>query len=168
MANLRTFLRRQSKNLLNSSIQQLRAGITSRLYQKYIPVYGEEKAMHLSAAVLSRCMLEEPTDMEGKIFYDNHTGLIEDELQKLSEDPVLVEAFSYLYTAESLYGTPGTKKSSSKHSKELVEQAARAGIHVPEVNEICGSADMNECVIEIMKYAAEFYMENHPEPDNIN
>jgi len=166
MANLKTFLRRQAKNLLDSSIQQLRAGITGRLSQKYVPLYGEEKALHLSTVVLNRCLLEDPVGMDGKIFYQNHTKLIEDELMKLSEDTDLAKALSYLYAAEILYGTPGAKRSSSRRSEELAGQAARLGIHIPGIKEICGSADMNECVIEIMKYSAEFYMNSIHETDN--
>jgi len=165
MNNLNTFLRRQSRKLLDSSIQQLKAGITNRLCHKYIPLYGEEKAGHLSSAIVNSCMLEEPGDMESKIFYQNHTELINDELLKLPEDDTIAEALSYLFAAETLYTHPASKISSSKHSQELAEQAAKINIQIPPINQICGSADINECVIEIMKFAAAFYLDSNEESD---
>ncbi len=166
MADLKTFLRRQNKKLLDSSIQQLRAGITCRLTKKYTPLYGEEKAGQLGSALLNRCLLEEPVDMAGKIFYQSHTDLIESELVKLQEDDSLGKALSYLFATETLYNVRAAQKSAKKHSQELTEQADRLGIHIPDIKEICRSSDMNECVIEIIKYAADFYMDNCRQSDN--
>ena len=136
------------------------------LIEKLSYLYGEEKAGHLGGALLNRCLLEEPVDMEGKIFYQSNTGLVEVELMKLQEDNSLVKALSYLFATETLNSTRTTRKSAEKYSQELAEQAGRLGIHIPDINEICGSTDMNECIIEIMKYAADFYMDNCPQSDN--
>jgi hypothetical protein len=161
MNNLGTYLRRQAKKLLDTSIHQLKAGIINRLSSKYTPLYGEEKAVHLSKAVLNRCLLVEPGAMDDKIFYQNHIDLIEYELLRLAEDESIAKGLSYLYTAETLYSTPLTKKYASKYAQELSEQAARLSIHIPNKNEICGSTDMNECVIEIMKFAAVYYNDSY-------
>ena len=157
MDSLGIFLRRQAGKLLKISIQQLREGIISRLSQKYTSFYGEEKAFHLSIATLNRCLLEEPSDMESKIFNQNHSELIEYELKKLSQDDSVSKAVSYLFAAEIMCRKAGTAKSSTKQLHELAEQAAKLKIKIPDKKDICGNSDLNDCVIELMKFATAFY-----------
>ena len=161
MDSLGIFLRRQAGKLLKISIQQLREGIISRLTQKYTSFYGEEKALHLSIATLNECLLKEPSDMESKIFIQNHSELIEYELRKLSHDDSVSIALSYLFATEILCRKTGTAKSSVKHLHELTDQAAKLNIKIPEIEDICGSSDLNDCVLEIMKFAGAFYKESH-------
>jgi hypothetical protein len=146
--------------LLEASITQLRVGIFSRLSKKYISAYGKQKADLLSAAILNEALLEEPSNTEGDAFRKNNVLLIEDELKKISTDTIVSQAFSYLYATQTLYLVFITKEPFPKRARELGEQATLLSIYIPNTFDICGSDNVQECVIEIMNYATKFVEES--------
>ncbi len=145
--------------LLEASIAQLRLGIFSRLSKKYFDNYGKQNGEFLSAAILNKILLEEPGHDEGKQFRENNNVLIEEELLKIPDDEVIVNALSYLYAAQTLYLVYLTKEPFSKRAQELGEQATRLSIYIPNTYDICGSDNVQECVLEIMKYSSKFFNE---------
>jgi hypothetical protein len=149
----------QTIELLEASIAQLRLGIFSRLSKRYFKDYGKQNGEYLSAAILNKILLEEPGNDEGKLFSENNALLIEKELQTISEDKIIADAFSYLFAAQTLYLVYLTKEPFSKRAQELGEQATKLSIYIPNTYDICGSDNVQECVLEIMKYASKFINE---------
>jgi len=114
--------RNQRIELLEASIAQLRLGIFSRLFKKYFEDYGKQNGEYLSAAIINKILLEEPGNDEGKQFSENNIILIEEELQKISEDKIIADALSYLYAAHTLYLVYLTKNLSQNVRKNLVSK----------------------------------------------
>lgn len=145
--------------LLEASIAQLRLGIFSRLSKKYFDDYGKQNGEFLSAAILNKILLEEPGNDEGKQYRENNNVLIEEELRKIPDDTIIADALSYLYAAQTLYLVYLTKEPFSKRAQELGEQATRLSVYIPDTYDICGSDNVQKCVLEIMKYASKFFNE---------
>ncbi len=152
--------KKQTIELLEASITQLRVGLFSRLSKNYYPIYGKQKGEFLSAALLNNVLLKKPGNKDGEHFYLNNVVLIEEELKKLSSDTVIAEALSYLYAAQTLYLVFITKDPFSKGAQEFGEQATNLSIYIPNTYDICGSDNVQECVLEIMKYSSKFIDES--------
>ncbi len=151
---------KQNIKLLEATITQLRVGIFSRLSKKYIPVYGKQNGEFLSVAILNEALIENPTNEEAENYCRNNKLLINEEVLQLSFDPVISEAFSYLYAAQTLLLVFLTREPFSKRSQELGEQASRLGIYIPNTFDICGSDNAQECIFAIMEYSTKYLKKN--------
>jgi len=152
--------KKQTIELLEASITQLRLGLFSKLFKIYNPIYGKQDGEFLSAAILNNVLLEKPGNINSENFYRNNVELIEEKLQELSSNRIIAEALSYLYAAQTLYLVFITKNPYSKQAQELGEQANKLSIYIPNTYDICGSDNIHECVLEIMRYASRFFDEN--------
>ncbi len=78
-------------------------------------------------------------------------------------DPMLSEALSYLYAAQTLYLAFATRNPFSEEAEALGKRATKLSIHIPNTYELCGSGDANECIDAIASYALRFFTAMTPE-----
>ena len=117
--------------MLEESVEKLRVGIFARLYESYIPNLGEHQAKFLAAAVLNEALLESPGNDEATHYYATHMTSILNNAMKLHLDPVLPEALSYLYAAQTLYLAYATRNPFSERTQALGKRATKLSIHIP-------------------------------------
>jgi hypothetical protein len=84
-------------------------------------------------------------------------GLVTKEAMKLHDNEVLAEACSYLYAAQTIYLAYLSHNPLSDRAIELGNRATELSMHIPNTYDLCGSNDINQCVIAIAKYAADFF-----------
>jgi hypothetical protein len=155
--------------VLEQAISLLRLSTLYCLNRKLAPKFGSDTANALAVAVVSVMILEPPKEDSLAAFQERHRKEIEAEASELHSFEELSGpsgCASYLYSAEilhsamvkvcRLHGAAQTEKS----TRALEEQAAKLGIVVPTVQEICGSNDRAMCIEAINSFAKAFYYTN--------
>jgi hypothetical protein len=137
---------------LTGTIGLLRLSIFARLMKRYEPRYGKQESAFLSAAILNSAVLEHPGTSEAEAYCQEHGSLIADEVEELHSDFVMAKMLSYLYTAQILF-LGATEGPFAEEALALSTRASELGILVRSTHDICGSADVRQCIAEISKYA---------------
>jgi ABC-type sugar transport system ATPase subunit len=75
----------------------------------------------------------------------------------------IAKAFSYLYAAQTLYLVWLTKSPMSERALEMGRRATELSLYIPSTYDICGSADVVECIRAIMLFATDFLEKNKQE-----
>ena len=151
--------KRDAIKLLENAGEMLRICIFGRLYKRYIPQLGDREAKFLAAAVFNEVVLEEPVGREASDYLVANKVRIWTEAKKLRSDPVIAEALSYLYAAQTLYDAYATRNPFSERARALGARATELSNNIPNTCDICGSADANDGIRAIASYADQFRRE---------
>jgi hypothetical protein len=142
----------QAVQSLRDSIDKLRLTIFALLFHKYAE-YGDTGSKFLAVAVFNEAMRESPQNKEAEQYLNRNRILITKEALTLAQDNEAAEALSYLYAAHILYNVYLTQSPDSEPSRLLAERAGQLGLYVPNTYDICGTDDVNACVVAIAEYA---------------
>lgn len=157
------FPRKQNIELLVKSITLLRLSTFYRLQKKYLVKHNLDTANALAVAVVTAMVHEPPRDEIFRVFYrENRDEIRQEVLNAHKQDGVsgLSGCASYLYAAEILYGSLMKGGEGEINNRHLRQQAEKLGIMVPSREEICGSADVDQCINAIYSFATAFYYSN--------
>ena len=148
---------------LMDAIANLQIGIVTNLIIEYGSRLPQFDAVSLAGAVLSEVVMEPPTSAEIATFSRAHSTLVRTELLRLSQNAGVLglrhnagvaDALSYLYAAKTiqlaLIGSPQSE------AARLLRHAIELGIYIPNMYDICGSADANQCLIAIGEFADRY------------
>src|SRR5262245_35420508 len=98
-------LRRQ----VDECLAMIRMGIGLRLVRKYRPLYGDEKASALAAAVTNGLFGAKPSNEVGREFIAANGDLVESKLRELKSEPEICHMVSLAsHTLANIAGGMGT------------------------------------------------------------
>jgi hypothetical protein len=133
--------KREALASLENSYLMIKVGIFAQLCVKYLPIYGKEQANFLAVAVTNEALLLAPANRDAETYLRKNRANITAEAMKLSLDPTMAKAFSYLYAVRTIYLTYATGSPSSRPVLELGKRATELSIYIPNTYDICGSGD---------------------------
>ena len=98
-------LRRQ----VDESLAMIRMGIALRLFKKYRPLYGDDKASALAAAVTNALFGAKPSNEIGRQFLASNGELVDAKLRDIKAEPEICHMVSVAsHTLANIAGGTGT------------------------------------------------------------
>jgi hypothetical protein len=151
-----TKTREAALGLLARSEQNLSLGIFAQLRKKYSPGRSEQDCNLLCAAIANEIAGHSPANKDGEQFLAANRATVGQAALELQHHELLAKAVSYLYTAMIVRFSIETAQPVSSQSAEILELADRFGFYIPNTFDICGSTNVEDCIVAIDKYACEF------------
>jgi hypothetical protein len=149
-------MREATLGLLARSEQNLSLGIFAQLRKRYSFGRSEQDCNLLCAAIVNLLAAHSPANRDGEQFLARNRDAVEHAALELPHDDVLAKAISYLYAAMIVRFSIETAQPVSSQAAEILEFANRLGFYIPNTIDICGSNNVEDCVLAIDKYAREF------------
>lgn len=147
--------REAALGLLARSEQNLSVGIFAHLCRRFSAGRSEQDCSLLCAAIVNQIAGHKLTNKEAEEFLASNRDTVEQSAFDLRFDKALAGAISYLYAAMIIRLSIETGQFSSR-SADIVEIADRLGFHIPNTFDICGSNNVEDCILAIDKYARDF------------
>jgi hypothetical protein len=144
---------------LVEAIERLQVALLSNLTVDYSLRFQPTEALDLANCVLSYAMLVEPQGTEARHYYQSHWQLVRDEAARLSTNPHVANALSYLYAALTIHLAIQTRNPFSGAADQLGNRATELSIDIPNTYDICGTGDAIECVSAISTFAENYLRE---------
>jgi hypothetical protein len=149
-------LREAALGLLARSEQNLLLGIFAQLRKTYSSGRSEQDCNLLCAAIVNKILGQSPTNKDGEQFLAGNRDAVEQAALELQHDELLATTVSYLYAAIIVRLSIETAQPGFTQSAEIQELANRFGFYIPNTFDICGSNNVEDCIVAIDKYAREF------------
>lgn len=151
-----TKMREAALGLLVRSEQNLSLGIFAQLRKRYSTERSEQDCNLLCAAIVNQLAGHSPANKDGEQFLARNRDAVEQGALELQHDEVLAKAVSYLYAAMIVRFSIETAQPVSSQAADILELANRLGFYIPNTFDICGSDNVEDCIVAIDKYAREF------------
>lgn len=142
--------------ILSEAIERLQAGILTNLTLLYGSRLPPTEALLLANCVLNYAMRMEPLGAEAQSYQESHGDLGREEAMRLSSEPEVAEALSYLYAAITLHLAIRTGQPLSQQAFEVGQRATELSLYIPNTYDICGSGDALKCIQAIRTFAQDY------------
>jgi len=141
------------RDQVDDCLVMVRKGLALRLYAKYRPLYGEEKAFELGAAVINALFGDQPTNERGREFIALNGEFVEAALRDLKNEPEICYMVSLAtHTRANIAGGTGTL---TGEMYGAIVKLTEYGILLP-IEKVRMPSSLNELRQQTMEFAENY------------